>query len=132
MTHSYKLSFPDRETLPVSDTTMISRIHLARHGPRITPSRGIRDLVLQHDHAPSHTSAFTSHFLSIHDGYTLSHPPHSPGLSACDFWLHPVIKQRPGKKIFISIDNLLAAWNRELGKLDKKDFNHALSPIQLL
>jgi hypothetical protein len=57
----------------------------------------------------------------------LSHPPYSPELSPCDFWLFPVIKQRLRRKTFTGIGELLAAWNEELGKLGKEDFNHAFS-----
>jgi len=47
---------------------------------------------LQHDNAPSHTSFAVREFLAQHNITMLPHPPYSPDLAPCDFFLFPKLK----------------------------------------
>jgi histone-lysine N-methyltransferase SETMAR len=45
----------------------------------------------QHDNAPSHTSVFTQQFLAKNEMAVIPHPPYTPDLAHCDFFLFPKI-----------------------------------------
>ena len=47
---------------------------------------------LHHDNAPSHTSFAVREFLAQNNITTLPHPPYSPNLALCDFFLFPKLK----------------------------------------
>lgn len=47
---------------------------------------------LLHDNAPSHKVLIVREFLDKKSIITLDHPPYSPDLSPCDFWLFPKLK----------------------------------------
>ena len=53
------------------------------------PHTGFRSINLHRDNAPAHKSATVQEYL-IESGFdVLDHPPYSPDLSPCDFWLFP-------------------------------------------
>jgi hypothetical protein len=45
--------------------------------------------LLQHDKAPSQTFVITQQFLAKNKMAVIPHPPHSPDLAPCDFFLFP-------------------------------------------
>ena len=47
-----------------------------------------------HDNAPTQKSALVKEYFDTHEIKTLPHPPYSPDIAPCDFWLSPVIKER--------------------------------------
>ncbi|UYV78807.1 hypothetical protein LAZ67_16002854 [Cordylochernes scorpioides] len=47
---------------------------------------------LLHDNAPSHSSLIVRRFLAKNNICVLNHPPYSPDLAPCDFYLFPKIK----------------------------------------
>ena len=51
--------------------------------------RGIKLLI---DNASSHTAKLTKGFLEAEGLDLLPHPPYSPDLAPCDFWLFPKLK----------------------------------------
>ena len=57
------------------------------------PKAGIRGL-LHHDNASVHTAAKTLDFLDENSVELESHPPYSPDLAPCDFFLFPTIKEK--------------------------------------
>lgn len=54
---------------------------------------GYRHARLLHDNAPSHTSELVKQFLKSENVTVLPHPPYSPDLAPCDFFLFPKIKK---------------------------------------
>jgi len=50
------------------------------------------DWVLHHDNAPPHTALSIREFLAKKSIPVLPHPPYSPGLAPCDFYLFPKLK----------------------------------------
>ena len=50
---------------------------------------GVRCIKLLHDNAPAHKSATVQEYLKESGLDVLDHPPYSPDLSPCDFWLFP-------------------------------------------
>ena len=50
------------------------------------------DWVLQHDNAPAHTALSIREFLAKKNIPVLPHPPYSPNLAPCDFYLFSKLK----------------------------------------
>ena len=56
------------------------------------PATGFKHVRLLHDNAPAHTSAIVTAFLKKEKATVLPHPPYSPDLAPCDFFLFPKLK----------------------------------------
>ena len=57
------------------------------------PRTGVRGIKLLHDNAPAHKSATVQEYLKESGLDVLDHPPYSPDLPPCDFWLFPRLKE---------------------------------------
>ena len=57
------------------------------------PRTGVRSIKLLHDNAPAHKSATVQEYQKESGLDVLDHPPYSPDLSPCDFWLFPKLKE---------------------------------------
>jgi hypothetical protein len=64
--------------------------------------------ILHHDNAPSHTSVLTQKFLVKNKMATILHPPYSPDLALCDFFLFPKIKLKLKGRQFDTIEEIQA------------------------
>ena len=53
------------------------------------PRTGVRGIKLLHDYALAHKSTTVQEYLKESGLDVLDHPPYSPDLSPCDFWLFP-------------------------------------------
>lgn len=53
---------------------------------------GFKHVRLLHDNAPAHTSQIVREFLKSEKVTVLPHPPYSPDLAPCDFFLFPKLK----------------------------------------
>lgn len=58
------------------------------------PRTGIRHLLLHHDNASAHTAAASLDFLQENSMQLVTHPPYSPDLAPCDFFLFPRLKKQ--------------------------------------
>jgi len=57
--------------------------------------------IIHHDIDPAHDALRVRKFLSKNSITKMDHPPYSPDLAPCDFWLFPKLKKFPeGTKIF--------------------------------
>ena len=52
------------------------------------------DWFLHHDNAPAHTALSVQQFLVKNKMTVIPHPPYSPDLALCDFFLFPRIKRK--------------------------------------
>ena len=57
------------------------------------PRTGVCGIKLLHDNAPAHKSTTVQEYLKESGLDVLDHPPYSPDLSPCDFWLFPRLKE---------------------------------------
>ena len=57
------------------------------------PSKGWSRVHLLHDNASSHKCEVVKSFLASEKVKVLNHPPYSPNLSSCDFFLFPRFKK---------------------------------------
>ena len=53
------------------------------------PRTGVHGMKLLHDNAPAHKSTTVQEYRKESGLDVLDHPPYSPDLSLCDFWLFP-------------------------------------------
>jgi histone-lysine N-methyltransferase SETMAR len=60
---------------------------------RQRPSYGTRGIKILHDNARPHVHNRTSDYLESEGLTIIPHPPNSPDLSPCDFWLFDLIKE---------------------------------------
>jgi hypothetical protein len=85
---------------------------------------------LHQDNAPSHTSFAVREFLAHHNITTLPHPPYSPDLAPCDFFLFPQSQNPPQRKHFGIVENVEAASTRALNNISSEDFHHCYEEWQ--
>ena len=56
------------------------------------PKTGLKGIKLLHDNAPCHRASVVTDFLKEEKVKILPHPPSSPDLAPCDFFLFPRLK----------------------------------------
>jgi transposase len=49
-------------------------------------------MILHHDSAPAHDALKVNEFLAKNSITKMVHPPYSPDLAPCNFWLFPKLK----------------------------------------
>ena len=73
-----------RECLPLVLAAVAKRRPRTRH----------RGLLLHHDNAAAHRAAATQEFLHAERVHQLEHPPYSPDLAPCNFFVFPFVKSK--------------------------------------
>ena len=85
------------------------------------PKTKDRHIFLHHDNAPAHKAKLTQEFLSSTNLVQLPHPPYSPDLAPCEFFLFPIMKRNLKGRRFESLEQLLHAMEMELRSFSKED-----------
>ncbi|KAI6656241.1 Mariner transposase [Oopsacas minuta] len=70
----------------------------------------------------------TREFLQNHRIGTLPHPPYSPDLAPCDFWLFPKLKDQLRGRRFFSNEELIGALFLAIEEIPKEEWKCALIP----
>ena len=86
------------------------------------PRTGVRGIKLLHDNAPAHKSATVQEYLKESGLDVLDHPPYSPDLSPCDFWLFPRLKEMLAGHRFESRCGIGSAVYQCLQHIPKEDY----------
>ena len=73
---------------------------------RKRPEKWTNGFILHHDNVRCHTSLLVWQFLSNKTFTACPHPPYSPDLAPCDFWLLPKVKMAMKGKRFESIQDI--------------------------
>jgi histone-lysine N-methyltransferase SETMAR len=60
--------------------------------PKVLEGASKRGVMLHHDNSRVHTAKLTEEFLAKNNVKTVPHPPYSPDLAMCDFWLFSGLK----------------------------------------
>lgn len=89
---------------------------------QLQEKRRLHGVLLHHDNAPAHTAARTIDFIHGTGVQLLSHPPYSPDLAPCDFFLFPKVKKQLRGKRFESVEAAIAALNEILSDIPKTCF----------
>ena len=86
---------------------------------------GVHGIKLLHDDAPAHKSATVQKYLKESGLDVLDHPPYSPDLSTCDFWLFPRLKEMLAEHRFESCCGIGSAVYQRLQHIPKEDYRAA-------
>jgi len=97
---------------------------------RKRPEKWANGFILHHDNAPCHTPLLVWQFLSNKNITVCRHPPYSPDLAPCDFWLFPKVKMTLKGKGFESIQDIEAATTAQLKTFTKEDFQNCFRKWQ--
>ena len=89
------------------------------------PRTGVRGIKLLHDNAPAHKSATVQEYLKESGLDVIDHPPYSPDLSPCDFWLFPRLKEMLAGHRFESHCGIGSAVYQCLQHIPKEDYRAA-------
>ena len=94
--------------------------HLVDFYQKRRPCTGVRGIKILHDNAPTHKSATVQEYLKESGLNVLDHPPYSPDLSPCDFWLFP--KEMLARQRFESRCGIGSAVYQCLQHTPKEDY----------
>jgi len=100
---------------------------LRRHRPDLWASG---QWTLLHNNARPHTALSFSRFLTKHNVTVLPHPPYSPDLSPCDFFLFPRLKKRLKGWQHENIEVIQAAATMELTRILKEEFTSCFQDLK--
>jgi len=98
-----------------------------REGPELWR---VGNWLLHDDNAPSHRALVTHEFLAHNSTITLLHPPYSPDLAPCDFFLFPEMKLQLKGRHFDRVEEIQQESQNILGMLREQDFQHAFEQWQ--
>lgn len=94
-------------------------ITMLRHFTKKRPQKNINEILLHHDNARPHLARTVVDFLNARGIATVPHPPYSPDLAPCDFWLFPELKIPLRGRKFTNNHEVIKAVEarcKELGK----------------
>ena len=81
--------------------------------------------ILHQDNTPAHTALSVKQVLTDKNITTLEHPPYSPDLAPCDFYLFPKVKSVLKRTRFGSVDDVKKKTADVLKQLTEVDFLNA-------
>ncbi|KAI6658273.1 Transposase [Oopsacas minuta] len=92
--HGIVLQLPCESGKAVTTTFFTEQVlpNLLKNIEKYRPKTGTRGMKALIDNASSHTAKLTKNFLDVEVLELLPHPPYSPDLVPCDFWLFPKLK----------------------------------------
>ena len=83
---------PIHNTVNAEYYACIIQINLIKATRKKQPDLLQRGVILHQDNTPAHKAKLVQEILQKLNIETLAHPPYSPDLAPCDFWLFPVLK----------------------------------------
>ena len=84
---------------------------------------------LYQDNAPVHNAILFTDYLSKMGIKTVRHPPYSPDLAPCDFWLFPKLKENLRGCRHETIEEMKEAVTKVIDTLTQEDFNEAFQKL---
>jgi len=109
--------------------TVLQRLRDAVHRHRPDKWRS-GNWILHHDNTPAHRAVTTNEFLAKHKIPPLPHPPYSPDLAPCDFFLFPQLKKTMKGRRFDDIEEVQANATRQIRVTTKSDFQRCFRQWQ--
>nr|XP_033783950.1 histone-lysine N-methyltransferase SETMAR-like [Geotrypetes seraphini] len=94
------------------------------------PHLSKKTVLLHQDNAPAHTSTIV--MVKLHElrFKLIPHPPYSPDLAPCDFFLFPNLKKWLSRKKFSSDSAVIDAINRYFSSLDVSYFTEGMKGLE--
>ena len=81
------------------------------------------------DNAPVHNSILVTDYLTKISIKTVPHPPYSPDLAPCDFWLFPKLKEKLRGCRYETIEEMKEAVTKVIDMLTHEDFHGAFQKL---
>ena len=81
------------------------------------------------DNAPVHNSIFVTDYLTKIGIKTVPHPPNSPDLAPCDFWLFSKLKEKLRGCCYETIEEVKEAVTKVIDMLTQEDFHGAFQKL---
>jgi transposase len=78
--------------------------------------------LLHHDNAPCHATLSVSEFLAKHSIPVVPHPPYSPDLAPCDFFIFPRLKSTLKGKRFQDVSEIQLNATRQLQAIPRQAY----------
>jgi len=103
---------------------------MLQHFKKKRPKRKISEILLHHDNARPHVAHSVVEFLDKYGIQIVPHPPYSPDLAPCDFWLLPEIKFPLRGRKFKSNNEVVKAVEAECKRLGKDALNFVFQKWQ--
>jgi histone-lysine N-methyltransferase SETMAR len=94
------------------------------------PRLARKKVIFHHDNAPTHTSTVAMAKLHELRFELLPHPPYSPDLAPCDFFLFPNLKIWLGGKKFSSDEEVIAAVDAYFEGLETSYFSEGIKKLE--
>ena len=98
--HVATIPFEDRKTATADWYVIHCLPKVFQAWCTLSPQTGVRGLLLHQDNASVHTAAVTLDFLAASDVQLVTHPPYSPDLAPCNWFLFPSAKRQLKGKQF--------------------------------
>jgi [histone H3]-lysine36 N-dimethyltransferase SETMAR len=114
---------PEREMLNGNWYTEHCLKPLANEWKKLHKKTDLKNMVLHQDNATPHFAPDAHEFYLENKVKLLQHPPYSPDLSPCDFWLFSKTKFFLKDRKFRTREEILGAFLQELKKLKSSDFS---------
>ena len=89
------------------------------------PSVGLKGTFLLHDNAPAHKCKVVVDFLDKEKVKVIKHPPYSPDLSPCDFFLFSRLKKMLSGRRYQTKSALGSAIRQCLKQIPRADYSDA-------
>ena len=80
--------------------------------------------LLHHENAPAHTTLSVRQFLMKNGMTTALHPPYSPDLAPCDFFLFPRMKRGLKGKCFQNVEEVSEKMTEALKAITLQEFQN--------
>lgn len=91
------------------------------------PNSGVKGIKLLHDNAKPHVALEVKNFLKDEGLAVMPHPPYSPDLSPCDFWLFDYIKRN--LEDHQNKDSLFKAVSKIIENIPEKEYKKAFDKL---
>ena len=82
-----------------------------------------------HDNAPVHRAVVVQEFLARKQVCVLHHPPYSPDLSLCDYFLFPKLKLPLIGRLFEDVQDIQAAVTSSLRAVPQEDVQRSFQSL---
>ena len=80
---------------------------------------------LHQDNAPTHKSTMVTSYRTETGIKTVPHPPYSPDLAPCDFWMFPRLKEKLRGRRFEDVEEMKEAVTEALDTFTLEDYQRA-------
>lgn len=84
---------------------------------------------LLHDNAPAHNAILVRDYLAKRNVCVIDHPPYSPDLAPCDFFLFPKLKMPLKGCYFDDVDTIQMAVTRVLKAVPVEELEHSFQSL---